>query len=206
MEQLEKEHRHFSHMYGLYPGNVISAKRTPELIDACRKVLEQRGDGGTGFSRAWKMALWARLYDGERANRIFKGYLKDQSFPQLFAKCFKPLQVDGSFGVTAAITEMLIQSHEGIIDLLPSIPAEWSNGSFRGVCARGGFEVSMKWKDGKITNLSVLSKAGEECTINPGAMIKITSNDREIDFKVLADGSVRFSTVKGTRYDLEITG
>ena len=204
MEQLEKEHRHFSHMYGLYPGNVISARRTPELIDACRKVLEQRGDGGTGFSRAWKMALWARLYNGERANRIFKGYLMDQAYPQLFAKCYTPLQVDGSFGVTAAITEMLIQSHEGVIDLLPSIPAEWSDGSFKGVCARGGFEVSMEWKNGMITNLSVLSKAGEVCTINPGAMVKVTSNGRETEFKVLADGSVRFSTVKGARYELEI--
>jgi len=193
-------------MYGLYPGNVLSVKKTPELIDACRNVLEQRGDGGTGFSRAWKMALWARLYDGERANMIFRGYLKDQAYPQLFAKCFTPLQVDGSLGITAAITEMLIQSHEGVIDLLPSIPAEWSDGSFKGVCARGGFEVSMEWKNGKITNLSVLSKAGEICTINPGAMVKVTSSGRKTAFTVLADGSVRFRTVKGARYNLEIAG
>ena len=99
-EQLEEEHRHFSHMYGLYPGNVISAKRTPELVDACKAVLEQRGDGGKGFSRAWKMGLWARLYDAERAYGIFKGYIKEQAYPQLFAKCGTPLQVDGTFGLS----------------------------------------------------------------------------------------------------------
>ncbi|KPK82961.1 MAG: alpha-L-fucosidase [Bacteroides sp. SM23_62_1] len=204
LEQLEEEHRHFSHMYGLYPGNVISYKRTPELIDACRKVLEQRGDGGTGFSRAWKMALWARLCDGNRAYTVFRGYIRDQAYPQLFAKCYTPLQVDGSFGVTAAITEMLIQSHEGVIDLLPALPAEWNEGSFNGVCARGAFEVSMEWKNGQITKLSVLSKAGEICTINPEIKVKVTSDGRKTPATVLADGSVRFETVRGERYDLEV--
>jgi alpha-L-fucosidase 2 len=200
MEQLEKEHRHFSHLYGLYPGNVISAKRTPELVAACKSVLEQRGDGGTGFSRAWKMALWSRLYDGERANRIFKGYLKDQVYPQLFAKCYTPLQVDGSFGVTAAITEMLIQSHEGIIDLLPALPEEWAAGSYNGVCARGAFELSFEWKDKKISEASVLSKAGGICTINPRTKVKVTSGGKAVNTRVLADGSIQFSTVAGGKY------
>ncbi|MFO7617798.1 MAG: glycoside hydrolase family 95 protein, partial [Bacteroidales bacterium] len=92
-EQMEDKHRHFSHLYGLYPGNVLSAKRTPQLVEPIMAVLEQRGDGGTGFSRGWKMALWARLYDGDRAHSIFKGYIKEQAYPQLFAKCFTPLQV-----------------------------------------------------------------------------------------------------------------
>ena len=135
-------------MYGLYPGNVISAKRTPELINASKAVLEQRGDGGTGFSRAWKMALWSRLYDGERAHKIFKGYIKEQAYTQLFAKCYTPLQVDGTFGVTAGITEMLMQSHEGVIDLLPALPKNWPTGHFDGVCARGAFELKMLWDDG----------------------------------------------------------
>jgi alpha-L-fucosidase 2 len=142
--QLEEKHRHFSHMYGLYPGNVISARNTPELIEPVKKVLEQRGDGGTGFSRGWKMALWARLNDGDRANRIFKGYLKEQCYPSLFAKCYTPLQVDGSLGVTAGITEMLIQSHEEFIELLPALPAEWPTGKFYGVKARGGFEIDFE--------------------------------------------------------------
>lgn len=206
MEQLEKEHRHISHLYGLYPGNVISARRTPELTDACKKTLEQRGDGGTGFSRAWKMSLWARLYDGNRANSIFKGYLKDQVYPQLFAKCYTPLQVDGSFGVTAGITEMLIQSHEGVIDLLPALPDEWESGSFNGVCARGAFEISMKWKNGKVLCVSVLSKAGGICTINPKTPVTVTYKGRKISVKKLADGSISFKTITNERYDLVAAG
>lgn len=203
-EQLEKEHRHFSHMYGLYPGNIISARRTPELINGCKAVLEQRGDGGTGFSRAWKMALWARLNDGNRANNIFKGYLNDQAYPQLFAKCYTPLQVDGSFGVTAGITEMLIQSHEGVIDLLPALPDEWNEGSFTGVCARGAFEISMEWKNKKISRLTVLSKAGEKCTINPGLPVKVTSNGKRLKTIIHKDGAIQFDTRANILYNLEI--
>ena len=206
MDQLEKEHRHISHLYGLYPGNVISARRTPELTDACKKVLEQRGDEGSGFSRAWKMSLWARLYDGNRANSILKGYLKDQAYPQLFAKCYTPLQVDGSFGVTAGITEMLIQSHEGVIDLLPALPEEWDSGSFNGVCARGGFDISMKWKNGKIISVSVLSKAGGICTINPKTPVTVFYKGRKQDVKKLDDGSICFNTITNGRYDLVAAG
>lgn len=208
-DQMEEKHRHFSHLYGLYPGNVISAKRTPGLIDACKAVLEQRGDGGTGFSRGWKMALWARLYDGNRANKIFRGYIKEQAYPQLFAKCYTPLQVDGSLGVTAGITEMLMQSHEGIIDLLPALPGEWYNGVFKGVCARGAFELNFSWDDGKITGLNVLSKAGENCRINHGITgpgTEVFSNGKRISVKMHNDGSIEFPTVKGNKYSFEIPG
>jgi alpha-L-fucosidase 2 len=180
--QLEDKHRHFSHLYGLYPGNVISVRNTPELIDPVKKVLEQRGDGGTGFSRGWKMALWARLYDGDRANLIFKDYLKNQCYISLFAKCFTPLQVDGTFGVTAGITEMLIQSHEDFIELLPALPAEWSTGKFYGVKARGGFEVDFEWENQKPTRVNVLSIAGKKCKI------------------LLPDGLKEFETEKGKSY------
>ncbi len=198
--QMEEKHRHFSHMYGLYPGNVLSAKRTPQFVDACKAVLEQRGDGGTGFSRGWKMALWARLYDGDRANSIFKGYIKEQAYPQLFAKCFTPLQVDGSLGVTAGITEMLMQSHEGVIDLLPALPAEWASGSFTGVCARGAFELGLKWSAGKIISVEVLSKDGQLCRIKAGAKAKVTMNGKSVKAKNLPDGTLEFATVKGGRY------
>jgi len=207
--QMEEKHRHFSHLYGLYPGNVISAKRTPELVDACKAVLEQRGDGGTGFSRAWKMALWARLYDGNRANKIFKGYIKEQVYPQLFAKCFTPLQVDGTLGVTAGITEMLMQSHEGIIDLLPALPAEWGRGSLSGLCARGGFELSFAWHNGRITGLNVLSKAGENCRINTGFAgndTEVFSNGKRIRVKMHNDGSIEFPTIGGNKYSFVIPG
>jgi alpha-L-fucosidase 2 len=201
-EQLEEKHRHFSHMYGLYPGNVISLKRTPELIDACKAVLEQRGDGGTGFSRGWKMALWARLQDGNRADRIFKGYIAEQCYPQLFAKCFTPLQIDGTMGVAAGITEMLIQSHEGMIDLLPALPDEWSEGAFQGVCARGGFELEFTWEDGEITRVKILSRYGNTCRINTGGKATVEKEGNTVPHHSFADGSISFDTVSGGKYTL----
>jgi alpha-L-fucosidase 2 len=201
-EQMEEKHRHFSHLYGLYPGNVLSARRTPHLVDAIKCVLEQRGDGGTGFSRAWKMALWARLYDGNRANSIWKGYIKEQAYPQLFAKCFTPLQVDGSLGVTAGISEMLIQSHEGSIDLLPALPDEWNEGRFDGVCARGGFELDLKWKNRSITEVEILSKAGEICRIEDGSNFIVTCNGKKVKTKINNDGSIEFKTIKSESYKL----
>lgn len=202
--QLEDKHRHFSHLYGLYPGNVISARRTPELIEPVKKVLEQRGDGGTGFSRGWKMALWARLNDGDRANSIFKGYLKEQCYASLFAKCYTPLQVDGTFGVTAGITEMLIQSQEEMIDLLPALPAEWSEGAMNGVCARGGFELNFSWKNNELTEIEVLSKSGKPCRIKVGKEARVFLNEKEVNSTPNSDGSIEFSTLKGSRYSIEL--
>jgi alpha-L-fucosidase 2 len=201
-EQLEDKHRHFSHMYGLYPGNVISVNRTPEFIEACKAVLEQRGDGGTGFSRGWKMALWARLYDGNRADKILKEYIAEQCYPQLFAKCFTPLQIDGTMGVAAGITEMLIQSHEGVIDLLPALPNSWQDGEFNGVCARGGFELNLSWKNKTITKVEITSKAGKSCRIKAGARFKVTGNGKNIKSKRYNDGSIEFKTTKGALYEL----
>lgn len=202
LEQLEDQHRHFSHMYGLYPGNVISAKRTPQFIDGCKAVLNQRGDGTTGFSRGWKMALWARLYDGNRANKIFKGYLKEQCYPQLFAKCGKPLQIDGTMGVAAGITEMLIQSHEGVIDLLPALPDEWEAGRFAGVCARGGFELDVKWEKGAVSEVTILSKAGKRCRIDAKGPFQVKKGGEIIAVETHEDGSIEFETTAGGKYQL----
>ena len=200
LEQLEDKHRHFSHMYGLYPGNVISVKRTPELIDGCKAVLEQRGDGGTGFSMGWKMALWARLYDGNRANKIFNNYIQTQACSQLFAKCYTSMQIDGTMGVIAGITEMLVQSHEGVIDLLPALPDEWEEGSFNGVCVRGGFELDMAWKEKSITELNIVSKAGNTCRIKAGIPVQVQSGGKNIKVKKHKDGSVEFKTIAGEEY------
>jgi alpha-L-fucosidase 2 len=200
LEQLEDKHRHFSHMYGLYPGNVLSAKHTPELVGGIKAVLEQRGDGGTGFSRAWKTALWARLSDGERAYSIYKGYLEEQCYMSLFAKCFTPLQVDGSLGMTAAITEMLVQSHEDEIVLLPALPVEWEKGSFNGVRVRGGFELNYTWEDDKVTAISVKSNAGSLCRINTGSQLTPTLNGKKIAVVSTENGVVEFETVKGEIY------
>ncbi len=199
-KSLEKNHRHFSHMYGLYPGKTLYEKRTPELIAAYKKVLEERGDASTGFSRAWKMALWARLGDGNRSNKIYKGYLKEQSCSSLFALCGRALQVDGDFGVTAAITEMLMQSHDGFIKLLPALPDEWNEGQFKGVCARGGFELDYTWKNKTVTQVSILSKAGGICRLELKPGMKISSNGKNVVIKKTSAGLIEFSTVKNGRY------
>ncbi|MCA9486013.1 MAG: glycoside hydrolase family 95 protein, partial [Nanoarchaeota archaeon] len=200
--QLEDKHRHFSHLYGLYPGNVISAKRTPQYVDACKAVLDQRGDGGKGFSMGWKMALWARLYDGNRANKVFKGYIREQCYPQLFAKCGTPLQVDGTMGVAAGITEMIVQSHEGVIDLLPALPEEWAEGRFDGVCVRGGFELDIQWENRAITEVEILSKSGKVCRVNPGKKCTVTMDGKRIPAKAHEDGSIEFQTMEGRIYKL----
>jgi len=200
---LEKNHRHFSHLYGLYPGRVLWDKRTPALIDAYKKVLNERGDGGKGFSMAWKMALWARLGDGNRANKIFKNYLNEQSCSQLFALCGKSLQVDGSLGMTAAITEMLMQSQDGVIDLLPALPDEWPSGEFRGVRTRGGFELHLQWASKRMTRITVTSKTGGPFRLKTGSALNLTANGTR---QTLApkEGIIEFPTVKGGEYSLQL--
>ncbi|MGC4038741.1 MAG: glycoside hydrolase family 95 protein [Chitinophagaceae bacterium] len=198
-EQLEKNHRHSSHMYGLYPGNVLSVNKTPQFIDACKSVLEHRGDGAAGWSRAWKVALWARLYDGNRANKILKAYFKEQCYPQLFAKCFTPLQVDGTLGMTAGISEMLVQSHEEEINLLPALPDEWKDGSINGIVCRGGFELKLEWRNNKVQQLEVFSKAGGQCTIRNKLQMKVTCNGKKIK-SVVKNGTISFVTQKGLSY------
>jgi alpha-L-fucosidase 2 len=148
------------------------------------------------------MALWARLHDGDRANRIFKGYIREQACPQLFAKCFTTPQVDGALGVAAGITEMLMQSHEGVIDLLPAVPDEWSAGRFRGVCARGAFELDMQWSKAKPTRVEVLSKEGQPCRIKAATNLTIRSAGEVITPRQLPDGSIEFPTMKGASYQL----
>ena len=202
-KSLEKNHRHFSHTYGLYPGKVLYEKRTPALIDAYKKVLEERGDASTGWSRAWKMALWARLGDGNRANKIYKGLVKEQTCTSLFSLCGKAPQVDGTFGCTAAITEMLMQSHDGFIKLLPALPDDWHTGTFKGVCARGAFELDYTWQNKQVVQLKITSKAGEMCRLEGKANIKISSNGKVVAFNNLADGHVEFKTVKGGVYVVE---
>lgn len=201
-KSLEKNHRHYSHMYGLYPGKILYEKRTPALIESYKKVLNERGDASTGWSRAWKMALWARLGDGNRSNKIYKGYLKEQCTASFFALCGRALQVDGSFGVSAAVTEMLMQSHDGAIRLLPALPDEWANGEFKGVVARGAFELDFSWKNKTLTRCHILSKAGSPCTLEFKAGMTISSKGKKIAYKKLPNGLIVFETVKGAVYTI----
>jgi alpha-L-fucosidase 2 len=193
LDDPENKHRHVSHLWGMHPGSDITWETSPELMDAAKQSLLFRGDEGTGWSLAWKINFWARLLDGDHAYELIRMQFRpvgaDEprfgggggSLPNLF-DAHPPFQIDGNFGAPAGIVEMLIQSHQGFIDILPALPTALPSGSISGVCARGGFELSYSWAGGELTGLEILSKAGEECKIR------------------YRDQSIKFDTEEGKTY------
>ncbi len=183
-KETEPQHRHISHLYGLYPASLITPSSTPALAEAAKKTLEVRGDDGPSWSIAYKLLFWARLHDGNRAFKLFREILKPKFgtdinygagggvYPNMLS-AGPPFQIDGNFGAAAGFAEMLLQSHDGYIELLPALPDAWKKqGDIKGLKARGNFTVDFKWKDGKVVSYKVSSPKPEKISIKLNGKIQ----------------------------------
>ena len=214
------EHRHLSHLMALYPGNQISYHLNQKYADAAKASLESRGDLGTGWSRAWKIACWARLFDGDHAYKLLKSALKFTDHIPLsmdndkggvyknLLDAHPPFQIDGNFGATAGITEMLIQSNLGFIHVLPALPSAWKKGKAKGLKAEGNFTVNMEWADGSLKECSIYSGSGKPCKLyfpdTSNVQKVVTDKGVSVKYKIIDSNFLSFETKKNGKYEIII--
>lgn len=204
-DEAEPGHRHISHLYALHPGKQITVDKTPELAEAARVTLQRRlakGGGHTGWSRAWIINFYARLHDGNTAWIHVKEILSKSTLPNLF-DTHPPFQIDGNFGATAGIAEMLLQSHGEAIEFLPALPDDWKSGEVEGLRARGAFVVDIEWKDGQLFEGEIESLKGEYCVIKTDVPVTVYYNEKPLSTAVYDENKISFQTKSGASYEIK---
>jgi alpha-L-fucosidase 2 len=195
------KHRHLSHMIAIHPGRQISPITTPKLADAAKVSMNARGDGSTGWSRAWKISIWARLHDGDRTYSILKDMLGAQFANNLY-DMHPPFQIDGNFGYAAGICEMLVQSHTGDVHLLPALPSAWDTGRVKGIKARKGFVLDLAWEDAKLKKGILQSELGGPCRLRTQQPVTVSCQGKAVKTKEISDRVLEFKTSKGNTYEI----
>lgn len=201
-DEIEPQHRHLSPLWGLYPGREITPGLTPNFARASEITLDRRGTGGCGWSYAWKMGLRARLAQGDSAWQQFRALLTRSSLSNLISLCGRAFQVDGNFGATAAIAEMLVQSHDGVIALLPALPNDWAEGAVSGLRARGGVEIDMSWSQRRLQRATMRSTRATRVLVSGPALTGVRSREGRVRWRLVSAGRVEFNAAPGGVYDL----